>query len=209
MGFKEWIIPQEKHFFDLIAAQSDVILKGANELSELAKDYRNAEFRIKRIEDIENEGDALVHQVVDLLNKTFVTPIDHDDISDLMSRLDDIIDYIDAATTRMKIYEIKEIPPKMSQLIDILTKQVVEIHSAVHAINDRRNREQILTKCVEVNRLENMADDVTHEALAGLFKLDDIKLLMKLKEVYEHLETATDRCEDVADIVKDIVIKNS
>ena len=97
----------------------------------------------------------------------------------------------------------------MSQLIDILTKQVVEIHSAVHAINDRRNREQILTKCVEVNRLENMADDVTHEALAGLFKLDDIKLLMKLKEVYEHLETATDRCEDVADIVKDIVIKNS
>jgi uncharacterized protein Yka (UPF0111/DUF47 family) len=209
MGFKEWIIPQEKHFFDLISAQSDVILKGAKELSELAKDYKNADIRIKRIEDIENEGDALVHQVVDLLNKTFVTPIDHDDISDLMSRLDDIIDYIDAATTRMKIYEIKELPPNMIQLIDILSKQVVEIHSAVHAISNRKNREQILAKCIEVNRLENMADDITHEALAGLFKLDDIKLIMKLKEVYEHLETATDRCEDVADIVKDIVIKNS
>lgn len=209
MGFKEWIIPQEKHFFDLIAMQSDVVLKGSKELLELAKDYKNADYRIRRIEEIENEGDGLVHQVVDLLNKTFVTPIDHDDISDLMSRMDDIIDYIDAATTRMKIYEIRELPQQMVQLIDILGKQVVEIHSAVHAMSNRRNREDILRKCVEVNRLENMADDVTHEALAGLFKLDDIKLLMKLKEVYEHLETATDRCEDVADIVKDIVIKNS
>lgn len=209
MGFKEWIIPQEKHFFDLISMQSDVILRGAKELSELAKDYSTADLRIKRIEDIENEGDGLVHQVVDLLNKTFVTPIEHDDISDLMSRLDDIIDYIDAATTRMKIYEIKELPPKMIQLIDILAKQVAEIHTAVHSLSNRKSRADILEKCVEVNRLENMADDVTHEALAGLFKLDDIKLLMKLKEVYEHLETATDRCEDVADIVKDIVIKNS
>lgn len=209
MGFKEWIIPQEKHFFDLISAQSDVILKGANELMELAKDYKTAEYRIRRIEEIENEGDKLVHEVVDLLNKTFVTPIDHDDISGLMSKLDDVIDYIDAAATRMKIYDIKEIPPLMVKLIEVLAKQVNEVHEVVHSLSARKEREHILERCVEVNRLENMADDLTHEALAGLFKLDDIKLLMKLKEVYEHLETATDRCEDVADIVKDIVIKNS
>jgi len=209
MGFKEWIIPQEKHFFDLLATQSDIVLKGAQEISALSKDFKNVNQKVKRIEEIENEGDRLVHDVVDLLNRTFVTPIDHDDISDLTSKMDDIIDYIDAAATRIMLYDIKEMPPNMARVIEVLLKQVTEVHSAIHNLAKRKDRTTILTKCVEVNRLENMADDVTHESLAGLFKLDDIKQIMKLKEVYEHLETATDRCEDVADIVKDIVIKNS
>jgi hypothetical protein len=161
------------------------------------------------IHKIENEGDALVHDVIELLNRTFVTPIDHDDISRLTSKMDDILDFIDAAATRMRLYEISEFPPKMVQLIDILTKQVQIVHTSIIMLGNRADRPQLLEKAVEINRLENVADEITHSALADLFKLDDIKLIMKLKEIYEQLETATDRCEDVADIVKDVVIKNS
>ncbi|MDH4122790.1 MAG: DUF47 family protein [Thermoplasmata archaeon] len=209
MGFKEWIIPQEKHFFDLLALQSDVILKGAKELCNLSKNPQDIASIALKIERIENEGDQLVHDLINLLNKTFVTPIDHDDLSKLTSKMDDIVDYIDSAATRMRLYEVKEIPPRMIDLINVLAKQVNEVHISLHELSTRKRRSALLTRCVEVNRLENQADDITHEALAGLFKLDDIKMIMKLKEIYEHLETATDRCEDVADIVKDIVIKNS
>jgi hypothetical protein len=209
MGFKEWIIPQEHHFFDLLASQANVVLKSANAISEMVKDPAHVVERSLMIHKIENEGDALVHDVIELLNRTFVTPIDHDDISRLTSKMDDILDFIDAAATRMRLYEISEFPPKMVQLIDILTKQVQIVHTSIIMLGNRADRPQLLEKAVEINRLENVADEITHSALADLFKLDDIKLIMKLKEIYEQLETATDRCEDVADIVKDVVIKNS
>jgi len=209
MGFKEWIIPQEHHFFDLLNKQADVVLKAAQAMTELVRDPEHIVERSLSLHKIENEGDALVHQISELLNLTFVTPIDHDDISKLTSRLDDIIDFIDAAATRIRLYEITQIPPQMVQLVDLLLKQVNVVHDGVHKLENRKERNTLLEKCVEVNRLENIADEITHSALAGLFKLDDIKMIMKLKEVYEHLEAATDRCEDVADIVKDVMIKYS
>ena len=167
------------------------------------------EVKARWLHKIENEGDAMVHQIAELLNKTFVTPIDHDDLSKLTSRLDDILDYIDAGATRLRLYEVKEVPPPMLQLIDVMMKQVKIIHDSVHLLENRKERNMLLERCVEVNRLENVADEITHSALAGLFKLDDIKMIMKLKEIYEHFEMATDRCEDVADIIKDVIIKNS
>jgi hypothetical protein len=123
--------------------------------------------------------------------------------------MDDILDFIDAAATRMRLYEISEFPPKMVQLIDILAKQVQMVQTSVSMLENRGDRQALLEKTVEINRLENIADEITHSALAELFKLDDLRSVMKLKEIYEQLETATDRSEDVADIVKDIVIKNS
>jgi uncharacterized protein Yka (UPF0111/DUF47 family) len=209
MGFKEWIIPQEHHFFDLLNKQADVVLKSAEAMVELLRDPDHIVERSLNLHKIENDGDAMVHEIVSLLNKTFVTPIDHDDISKLSSRMDDIIDYIDAAATRIRLYEITQIPPQMIQLMDVLLKQARVVHAGVHMLEKRSERVQLQERCVEVNRLENIADEITHSALAGLFKLDDIKMIMKLKEVYEHLEEATDMCEDVADIVKDVVIKNS
>jgi len=209
MGFKEWIIPQEHHFYNLLNMQADVVLKSAKAMAELVRDPEHIVERSLNLHKIENEGDALVHEIVSLLNKTFVTPIDHDDISKLTSKMDDVIDFIDAAATRIRLYEITQIPPQMVQLVDLLLKQVQVVHDGVHKMENRKERNTLLEKCVEVNRLENIADEITHAALAGLFKLDDIKMIMKLKEVYEHLETATDRCEDVADIVKDVMIKNS
>ena len=209
MGFKEWIIPQEHHFFNLLGKQADIVLKSAQAISELIKDPDHIVERSLSIHKIENDGDALVHEVANLLNMTFVTPIDHDDISKLTSKMDDIIDYIDAAATRIRLYEISKIPPQMIQLVDVLGKQVQIVHASVKMLEHRNERAILLEKCVEINRLENIADEITHSALVGLFKLEDLKSIMKLKEVYEQLETATDRCEDVADIVKDVVIKNS
>ena len=208
-GFKEWIIPQEHHFFDLLSKQSDIVQKGVEALDDLVHNMKDIEVKARWLHKIENEGDAMVHQIAELLNKTFVTPIDHDDLSKLTSRLDDILDYIDAGATRLRLYEVKEAPPQMLQLIDVMTKQVKIVHDSVHLLEDRKERNKLLEKCVEVNRLENVADEITHGALAGLFKLDDIKMIMKLKEIYEHFEMATDRCEDVADIIKDVIIKNS
>lgn len=209
MGFKEWILPQEQRFFDLMESQARIVLKSANEISEIAKDPTHLVEHAFKIHKIENEGDALVHDVIELLDRTFVTPIDHDDLSRLTSRMDDILDSIDKATTRMRLYEISEIPPKMMQLIDVLSKQVQIVHTSISMMGDRGDRTTLLERAVEINRLENVADEITHSALAELFKLDDVRMLLKLKEIYEQLETATDRCEDVADIVKDVVIKNS
>lgn len=185
------------------------MLKGAEALDDLVHNMKDIEVKSLWLHKIENEGDGMVHEVAELLNLTFVTPIDHDDISKLTSKMDDILDYMDAGATRIRLYEIKEIPTPMLQLIDVLMRQVKIIHEGVHLLEGRRERSKLLERCVEVNRLENMADEITHGALAGLFKMDDIKMIMKLKEIYEHFETATDRCEDVADIVKDVIIKNS
>ena len=171
MGFKEWIIPQEHHFFDLLSKQADVVLKSGKAMVELVQDPGHIVERSLMIHKIENEGDALVHDVAGLLNKTFVTPIDHDDISKLTSKMDDIIDFIDAAATRIRLYEIREIPSPMIQLVDVLMKQVTVVHAGVHLLEKRSDRADLLTGCVEVNRLENVADEITHGALAGLFKL--------------------------------------
>jgi len=209
MGFKEWIIPQEHKFFDLLKSQSNVVLKSANAISEMTKDPAHVSEHSFKIQKIENEGDVIVHDLIELLNRTFVTPIDHDDLSRLTSKMDDILDSIDEAATRMRLYEISAIPPKMDQLIDILLKQVRIIQASIEMMSDRSERPALLDKTVEINRLENVADEITHSALAELFKLEDVRSILKLKEIYEQLETATDRCEDVADIVKDVIIKNS
>ena len=209
MGFKEWIIPQEKHFFELLEQQADVVLEGAEALLDLTKNFDRVAEKRDKIKDIEHKGDELVHTTAEQLNKTFITPIDHDDLSKLTSRLDDVLDYIEAASHRMWSYEIKSIPPDMVKLAEIILASAKEVN---HAIKDLRNvsrKNEIIQHCIEVNRLENMADDVTHVAVAGLFKGRDVIELIKLKEIYEHLEMATDKCEDVADVIKDVFIKNS
>lgn len=209
MGFKEWIIPQEKFFFSLLSQQSDVVLKCGEALSDLVRDPEDIAAKSMAIEEIESEGDSIVHELVKLLNRTFVTPFDHDDISNLASKMDDIIDYIDAGAIRIRSYEIAEIPVSMIDLTDTLMRQIREINAAVHALPGLRKGNGIMERCVEVNRLENVADDIVHTAVAGLFRMEDLKQIIKLKEIYELLEEASDSCEDVADIIKDVVIKNS
>jgi predicted phosphate transport protein (TIGR00153 family) len=209
MGFKEWIIPQEKHFFALLDEQADVVLEGAEALLALMKDYTNVAQKRDMIKDIEHRGDDLVHTIAEELNKTFVTPIDHDDMSKLASRLDDVLDYVEAASHRMWAYDVKEIPPAMVKLTEVVVGSVREVNHAVKDLKNFKRKNEIIQHCIEINRWENVGDDITHEAVANLFKGEDVIELIKLKEIFEHLEMATDKCEDVADVIKDIFIKNS
>ncbi|MGQ9587271.1 MAG: DUF47 domain-containing protein, partial [Thermoplasmata archaeon] len=188
MGFKEWIIPQEKHFFDLLENQADVVLEGAEALLDMAKNFDHVTEKRDRIKEIEHKGDDLVHTTSQALNRTFVTPIDHDDLSKLTSRLDDILDFIEAASHRMWSYEIKSVPPDMVKLAEIILKSVREVNHAVKDLRNIKRKNEIINHCIEINRLENVADDVTHVAVAALFKMHDPIEIIKLKEIYEHLE---------------------
>jgi len=209
MGFKEWIIPQDKHFFDLLEKQADIVLEGAEALLDMTKNFDHVAEKRDKVKDIEHRGDDVVHTIAQELNKTFVTPIDHDDMSELASRLDDILDFIEAASHRMWSYEIRSVPPEMVKLAEVILSSTKEVNHAIKDLRNMASRTDILSHCIEINRLENVADDVTHVAVAGLFKKCDVVDIIKLKEIYEYLEMATDKCEDAADVIKDIFVKNS
>jgi predicted phosphate transport protein (TIGR00153 family) len=209
MGLKEWIIPQEKHFFDMLEQQAAIVVEGAEALMDMLKDFENVEDKRDKIKDIEHKGDDMVHEISEALNKTFVTPIDHDDISELTSRMDDILDYMEAASHRLWSYEIKAIPADMVELTEIILTSTKEVNHAVKDLRNSNRKNEILKHCIEINRLENMGDDITHVAVADLFKKYDAIDIIKLKEIYEYLEEATDKCEDAADVIKDVYMKNS
>ena len=209
MGLKEWIIPQEKHFYEMLEQQADVVVEGAEALMDMVSHFDNVAEKRDKIKDIEHKGDELVHTIATALSKTFVTPIDQEDISKLTSRLDDILDYIEAASHRMWSYEIKAIPPDMVKLTEVIVKGSKEVNHAVKDLRNFKKKNEILNHCIEINRLENMGDDITHVAVAGLFKKYDAVDIIKLKEIYEYLEEATDKCEDAADVIKDVFMKNS
>lgn len=209
MGFKEWIIPQEKHFFDLFEQQADVVQEGADALMDMVTKFDHVAEKRDKIKDIEHKGDELVHQIAEALTKTFVTPIDQDDISELTSRLDDILDYIEAASHRLWSYEVKTIPPDMVKLTEVIVSSVKEVNHAVKDLRNFKRKNEILNHFIEINRLENQGDDITHVAVAGLFKKYEAVDIIKLKEIYEYLEEATDKCEDAADVIKDVYLKNS
>ena len=209
MGFKEWIIPQEKHFFEMLEQQADIVLEGAECLLDLVKNFDHVAEKRDNMKMIEDKGDDAVHDISEALNKTFVTPIDHDDMSKLASRLDDILDYMESASHRMWSYEIKRIPPDMIRMVEVLLTATKEVNHAVKDLRNFNRKNEIVNRCIEINRLENIVDDITHQAVAGLFKTSDVVDLIKFKEIYEHLEQATDKCEDAADVIKDIFIKHS
>lgn len=209
MGFKEWIIPQEKHFFEMLEHQADIVVEGADALLDLTKNFNQVEKKRDRIKDIEHRGDDIVHEVAEALNRTFVTPIDHDDMSKLTSRLDDILDFIEAASHRMWSYEIKTIPSDMVKLAEVILSSAKEVNHAVKDLRNLHKKNEVLMHCIEINRLENLGDDITHTAVAELFKQYDPIDIIKLKEIYEYLEMATDKCEDAADVIKDVFIKNT
>jgi predicted phosphate transport protein (TIGR00153 family) len=189
--------------------QADVVLEGAEALLDMVSNFNNVAQKRDKIKEIEHRGDNLVHEIAEALTRTFVTPIDQDDISKLTSRLDDILDFIEAASHRMWSYEIKTIPPDMIKLTEVILASSKEVNHAVKDLRNFKKKNDVLTHFIEINRLENVGDDITHVAVAGLFKKYDAVDIIKLKEIYEYLEEATDKCEDAADVIKDIFMKNS
>lgn len=209
MGLKEWIIPQDKHFFNMLENESNNVNNGSIAFLDLLKNYDNVKQKQQNIKDIEHQGDDFVHEIFEELNKTFITPIDHDDISALASAFDDVLDYIDGTAIRLVLYEIESPDDTMLKLAEILVMQTTELDMAISALRNIKNPKEIEKRCIEVNRLENVADDIYKTSVAQLFKRKDAVEIMKLKEVYDRLELATDKCEDAANVISDIVVKNS
>lgn len=209
MGLKEWIIPQDKHFFDMLENVSQNVLNSSIVFLDMLKNYENVTEKQQKIKDIEHQGDDFVHEIFEELNKTFITPIDREDISKLASALDNVLDYIDGIAIRLVLYDIQKPEENMIKLAEILLQQVSELRQALSGLSKIKNPKEIEKRCIEINRLENVADDIYKSSVADLFKTKDAIEILKLKDVYERLESAIDMCEDVANVISDIVVKNS
>ena len=209
MGFKEWFIPQDKIFFDLFEQQAAVVTEAAQKLVDLTEDFTNVKEKRHKIEQLEHRGDQITHDIYEQLNRTFITPLEPEEISRLASTLDEVLDYIDGVTEKMFYYGIEATDAHMVELAKIIRMQTVELEGAVKGIRSIKDPKYIEDRCIEANRLENLADDVLAHALTDLFHIQNAITIIKLKDIYEHLEQATDFCEDVANVLSDIAIRHS
>jgi uncharacterized protein len=207
MGILSWLIPQEKHFFDMIEQQSKNVLQGVDALVNMLEHYNEIDKKRERIKQIENDGDKMVHDIFSELNKTFITPIDREDITKLTSSLDDILDNLEAVSERLIIYEIKKPPQYMLEFAQILQKTTRNVNEGINLLRNFKEAKQIRAFCKEINTLENEGDILLRKATAELFKKKDPIEIIKIKELYDDLEAAIDRCEDVADVIGDILVK--
>jgi len=202
------LIPRNEEFFQLFDAAAANIVRGARYLREMVDNYDRAAELHKLVEETEHEGDITTHEIMERLNMTFVTPIDGEDIRALASTLDDILDYIEATADRMILYDVGRPASHMADLVIILEQSAEEIVKCVSGLHDLRRPRRLLDHCIEINRLENDGDRVSRRALAELFKkTTDPMDAIKWKEIYEHVEMAIDKCEDVANIIESVVVK--
>jgi predicted phosphate transport protein (TIGR00153 family) len=201
------LFPKEIDFFEIFDRASLNITKAATLLVDLMEHFDNLEARAKEIYEVEQEGDILTHEIMKKLNKTFITPIDREDLYALASRLDDVLDLIWGAVDRLVVFKVQESTKEaVSMSKDVLTTTEA-IHKAIRKLKEK-NYAHVQEYCIEINRLENRVDRDFRDALGRLF--DEIKdpiLIIKWKEIYEHLEDASDRCEDVANVLEAIVLK--
>ncbi len=209
--FKLRFMPREEKFFGLFEQSAHHMVQAAQELKRLVDTPGNIEERVAVITDLEHQGDTVIHQIMAQLHRTFVTPFDREDIALLANSLDDVTDLIQAAADAMLIYKIDQPTPRARELADIIVLAATEVERAMPYLR-RHGAElrQVLPLCVEINRLENMADRVYRSALAELFDGTlDITQVIKWREIYEHMEAATDRCEDVADVLEGVALKHA
>jgi predicted phosphate transport protein (TIGR00153 family) len=206
-----FLIPQDKNFFRLFALSSNNLVDISKVFSEMvnAPLERRPEL-LKKISDLEHVGDDLTHQIFTELSTNFITPFDREDISYLASSLDDIVDYIHGSAKRLDTYKLGETSVAMKKLSEIIENSAKEIHVAVAHLKDMNNVVRVREAIVRINSLENHADDIFDSAIADLFENEkDAVRIMKIKEVLSNMETATDKCEDVANVIETIIVKNT
>jgi hypothetical protein len=204
------LFPKEERFFDYFDRASEKIVSGIRLFNEMMQDLSNAEEKAKRIKDVEHEADHITHETVAKLHTTFVTPIDREFIYALITKMDDILDLIESACERVFLYKIKTSTPEALDLVNILEKAVEQVAKGVSGLRDLKHSRSILDICIEINRLENDGDRTYRNALSVLFNSpsDPIEII-KWKDVYETLEDAIDRCEDIANVLEGIVLENA
>ncbi len=203
-------IPREEKFFDLFERAAHNIVKAALGLKEMLDNWENVGMKVAEITELEHEGDFITHQIAALLHRTFVTPFDREDIAMLSHTMDDIIDFIHATADALYIYKIDAPTRRSKELAEVIVKAAMEVERAVPLLRRRSELKKIPEHCVELNRLENTADKIFRSALGELF--DDTKdtvYIIKWREIYEHMESATDRCEDVANVLEGVALKHA
>ena len=201
------LVPRDTKFFDMFAEMSSNILEGATLLKAILDDFQNVEVRVQQLKDLEHKGDDMTHSILVKLNSTFITPFDREDIHALASAMDDVLDYVYAAGERLVMYKIAAAPKAASELAAVIIRQSEQLSKAVKMLD---KHDQVLEICVEINRLENEADRIGRAALAALFEREkDPISLIKIKELIEVLETATDKAEDAANVLESVVLKSA
>jgi uncharacterized protein len=203
-------LPREHGFFDFFDRHAHKTVEGVKDFLDLASGKTEVVAAAKRIKEIEHETDVITHHCVEALHKTFITPLERDDIYRLITKMDDIMDFVEAGSERIALYEIRVMTPELKAMSEVLLRSTEEVERAVRGLRDMRHAEAIIKSCIDINRMENEADEILRSAVARLFKEEkDPIQVIKWKEIYENIENATDRCEDVANIIEGVVLENA
>ncbi|MBS1853169.1 MAG: DUF47 domain-containing protein [Acidobacteria bacterium] len=201
------LIPREMKFFQMFAEMSANLTDGARLLQQILQNPGDLATQVDQLQEIEHRGDDMTHAIFTKLNQTFITPFDREDIHTLASSLDDVLDFINSAGTRLKMYKITQPPPAAAELARLIVDQTEQLAKGVSMLEKNG---QVAAYCVEINRLENEADRIGRAAIAALFEHEKDPIhLIKIKELYEVLESATDRAEDVANVLETVALKNA
>lgn len=210
MSLLEKLMPKTDTFYDFFEKQAALTVEGVRLLKELLEDFTDVQRKVQEIKDVEHHADDVTHRAFELLHTQFITPFDRADIHRLLSRIDDVLDLADAAAERLWLYDVGSVVPEARELAGVLLAQARKMQDAVHGLRDIKDSKVILDACLEINVLENQADTLLRQALAHLFKSgSDTLRVIKWKEVLDLIETATDRAEDVANVIEGVVLENA
>lgn len=210
MSLFNFLKKDDGNFFQWFEDAANNSLQAALVLRELCYNYTNVQASVLRLHDFEHRGDEIGHRIFEQLNKSFITPLDREDIISLYSAIDDVTDYVHSAADLMSVYKVEEVPEVAKQLSDCIVGCAEEVVKAVPHLRARREMEQILSSVIQINSLENKADDLKRAGLAELFSHpEDVVHIIKWRDIYEEMEQATDKAEDIADVLRGLAIKHA
>lgn len=203
------LIPRDEKFYDLFEELASKIEEGGKLFIDILNNYKYSEPKIAKLKEIEHEADIITHRTYEKMHRTFLTPLDREDIYNLVNKMDSVLDMIEAAAVRMQLYKIKKPADEIKELARILNEAIKKVKKIVYALRDKKKSKEILEDCVEINTLENEGDIVLRMTMARLFEREkDPFELIKWKEIFERIEESIDVCEDVSNIIEGIVLKH-
>jgi predicted phosphate transport protein (TIGR00153 family) len=203
------LIPREDKFYRLFEQAAGNVLRGAQLLSDLLNNFSDVATKVKMIQATEHEGDTITHEIFEQLNRTFVTPLDREDIAAIAHALDDVLDFVEASADAFQLYDIDEPTSAAIELGELILQATQQVQKGIVAMRHRKQASQVREAVVEINRIENLADQVYRGAMSTLFRQADPVRMIKWKQVYDYLEQATDLCEDVGDVLQGVLLKNA
>ncbi len=204
-----WLVPHEYKYYDMLTNQAEITLRGAKELKNLISDYDHINGKRKMIKEIEREGDANARAIFTSLDKSFITPIDREDIASLVVALDEILDYVEGVSDRLVLYKVERPTEPIKQMVSAILSTSEEVLAIISNLKNKDLVEDTKERCIKIERQEHEMDNLFRSAIGELFESDNPIELIKLKDMYDRLEDAMDKCADVADIVQAVLLKYS